>query len=89
MSTKSARAETTNEIAGCAAAMRDHATRVETGMDLFEIVGTGGVKTDHIFDLVRDLRGDVTMPMVFMTYARSSNCWKNTEKKRRTMSALT
>ncbi|MBQ7535202.1 MAG: anthranilate phosphoribosyltransferase [Stomatobaculum sp.] len=42
LSTKSARAETTDEIAGCAAAMRDHATRVETGMDLFEIVGTGG-----------------------------------------------
>lgn len=42
LSTKSARAETTDEIAGCAAAMRDHATRVETGLDLFEIVGTGG-----------------------------------------------
>ena len=44
LSTKSARAETTDEIAGCAAAMRAHATRVETGMELFEIVGTGG---DH------------------------------------------
>ena len=42
LSTKSARAETTDEIAGCAAAMRDHATKVETGMDIFEIVGTGG-----------------------------------------------
>lgn len=42
LSTKSARAETTDEIAGCAAAMRDHATRVETDMELFEIVGTGG-----------------------------------------------
>ena len=42
LSTKSARAETTDEIAGCASAMRDHATKVETGMDLFEIVGTGG-----------------------------------------------
>ena len=42
LSTKSARAETTDEIAGCAAAMRDHATRVETGMELLEIVGTGG-----------------------------------------------
>ena len=42
LSTKSARAETTEEIAGCAAAMRDHATRVETGMELMEIVGTGG-----------------------------------------------
>ena len=42
LSTKSAKAETTAEIAGCAAAMRDHATKVETGMDIFEIVGTGG-----------------------------------------------
>lgn len=42
LSTKSARAETTDEIAGCAAAMRAHATKVETGMELFEIVGTGG-----------------------------------------------
>ena len=42
LSTKSARAETTDEIAGCAAAMRDHATTVDTGMDVFEIVGTGG-----------------------------------------------
>lgn len=44
LSAKSARAETTDEIAGCAAAMRAHAVKVETGMDLFEIVGTGG---DH------------------------------------------
>ena len=42
LSTKSARAETRDEIAGCAAAMRDHATKVETGMDVLEIVGTGG-----------------------------------------------
>ena len=42
LSTKSARAETTDDIAGCAAAMRVHATRVETGMEVFEIVGTGG-----------------------------------------------
>lgn len=42
LSTKSARAETTDEIAGCAAAMRDHATQVDTGMDIFEVVGTGG-----------------------------------------------
>ncbi|MBR6381844.1 MAG: anthranilate phosphoribosyltransferase [Lachnospiraceae bacterium] len=42
LSTKSARAETTDEIAGCAAAMRDHATRVDTGMEVLEIVGTGG-----------------------------------------------
>ena len=43
LSTKSAKAETTDEIAGCAAAMRDHATKVDTtGMNVFEIVGTGG-----------------------------------------------
>lgn len=42
LSTKSARAETTDEIAGCAAAMREHAVKVKTDMELFEIVGTGG-----------------------------------------------
>ena len=42
LSTKSARAETTDEIAGCASAMRAHAIKVDTGMELFEIVGTGG-----------------------------------------------
>ncbi|MBO5610952.1 MAG: anthranilate phosphoribosyltransferase [Eubacterium sp.] len=42
LSTKSAKAETKDEIAGCAAAMRDHATPVNTGMEIFEIVGTGG-----------------------------------------------
>ena len=30
---------------------------------------SGGVDTDKIFDLVRELRKDVTVPMVFMTYA--------------------
>lgn len=30
---------------------------------------TGGVTTDKIFDLVRKLRRDVKVPMVFMTYA--------------------
>ena len=29
----------------------------------------GGVTTDKIFDLVRELRRDVTIPLVFMTYA--------------------
>lgn len=42
LSTKSARAETTQEITGCAAAMRSHALRVDAGPDIFEIVGTGG-----------------------------------------------
>ena len=50
LSTKSARAETTAEIAGCAAAMRDHATRVDTGMELMEIVGTGGDNA-HSFNI--------------------------------------
>ncbi|MBQ6452116.1 MAG: anthranilate phosphoribosyltransferase [Solobacterium sp.] len=42
LSTKSARAETTAEITGCVAAMRDHALKADTGMDVFDIVGTGG-----------------------------------------------
>ena len=50
LSTKSAKAETKDEIAGCAAAMRDHAIRVDTGMDIFEIVGTGGDNA-HSFNI--------------------------------------
>ncbi len=50
LSTKSAKAETTDEIAGCAAAMRDHATKVETDLELFEIVGTGGDNA-HSFNI--------------------------------------
>ncbi|MBQ3304021.1 MAG: anthranilate phosphoribosyltransferase [Clostridia bacterium] len=50
LSTKSARAETTDEIAGCAAAMRDHATQVDPGMAVFEIVGTGGDNA-HSFNI--------------------------------------
>lgn len=42
LSTKSARAETIDEISGCAAAMRDHALKVDHDMDVLEIVGTGG-----------------------------------------------
>ncbi|MBR2765882.1 MAG: tryptophan synthase subunit alpha [Blautia sp.] len=30
---------------------------------------SGGVRTDKIFDLVREMRRDITIPMVFMTYA--------------------
>ncbi len=44
LSTKSAKAETIDEISGSAAAMRNHAMRVEHNMDVLEIVGTGG---DH------------------------------------------
>lgn len=50
LSAKSARAETTDEIAGCAAAMREHATKVDTGMELMEIVGTGGDNA-HSFNI--------------------------------------
>lgn len=50
LSTKSAKAETTDEIAGCAAAMRDHATKLETDLDIFEIVGTGGDNA-HSFNI--------------------------------------
>ena len=50
LSTKSAKAETIDEISGCAAAMRDKATKVETGMDIFEIVGTGGDNA-HSFNI--------------------------------------
>ena len=43
LSTKSARAETIDEICGCATAMRELATPVEhPGIDVLEIVGTGG-----------------------------------------------
>lgn len=44
LSTKSAKAETIDEISGSAAAMRDHALQVAHDMDVLEIVGTGG---DH------------------------------------------
>ena len=42
LSTKSAKAETTDEIAGCAAAMREHALAVKKCEGALEIVGTGG-----------------------------------------------
>ncbi len=42
LSTKSTRTETIDEISGCAAAMREHAMKVEHNMEVMEIVGTGG-----------------------------------------------
>ena len=42
LSTKSTKAETIEEITGCAAAMRERALKVESDLDLMEIVGTGG-----------------------------------------------
>ncbi len=51
LSTKSTRAETIDEISGCAAAMREHATPVEhPGMAVMEIVGTGGDNA-HTFNI--------------------------------------
>ncbi len=46
LSTKSAKAETTDEIAGCAAAMREHAMKVNYDKEVLEIVGTGGDKSN-------------------------------------------
>lgn len=43
LSTKSTKAETINEISGCAAAMREHALTVaHPGLEVLDIVGTGG-----------------------------------------------
>jgi anthranilate phosphoribosyltransferase len=42
LATKSGKAETAAEIAGCAAAMREHAIPVQPHQDVLEIVGTGG-----------------------------------------------
>lgn len=50
LSTKSTKAETIDEISGCAAAMRDHALKVEHDMDVLEIVGTGGDNA-HSFNI--------------------------------------
>ena len=44
LSTKSTKSETIAEIAGCAAAMRSHATKVDYDKPLLEMVGTGGDK---------------------------------------------
>ena len=51
LSTKSTKAETIDEISGCAVAMRSHATPVEhPGMEVLEIVGTGGDNA-HTFNI--------------------------------------
>lgn len=43
LTTKSTKAETIDEISGCALAMREHAQKVShEGMEVLEIVGTGG-----------------------------------------------
>ncbi|MCR5676353.1 MAG: anthranilate phosphoribosyltransferase [Lachnospiraceae bacterium] len=51
LSTKSTKAETIEEISGCAAAMREHATpMIHPGMEVLEIVGTGGDNA-HSFNI--------------------------------------
>ena len=50
LSTKSTKAETIEEITGCAAAMRDKATRLTHNLDVMEIVGTGGDNA-HSFNI--------------------------------------
>ena len=50
LSTKSTKAETIEEITGCAAAMRDKATRLTHSLDVMEIVGTGGDNA-HSFNI--------------------------------------
>ncbi|MCD8037211.1 MAG: anthranilate phosphoribosyltransferase [Clostridiales bacterium] len=50
LSTKNAKAETIDEILGCAVAMKEHALKIDHNMDLFEIVGTGG-DGSHSFNI--------------------------------------
>ncbi len=50
LTTKSTKAETIDEISGCAAAMRDHATKVKHNMEVLDIVGTGG-DGSHSFNI--------------------------------------
>ena len=42
LSTKNTNAETIDEITGCAAAMREHSTKVKHDLNVMDIVGTGG-----------------------------------------------
>ncbi|MCI2105963.1 MAG: anthranilate phosphoribosyltransferase [Intestinimonas sp.] len=50
LTTKSTKAETIDEISGCAAAMRDHATKVDHRTEVLDIVGTGG-DGSHSFNI--------------------------------------
>ncbi len=50
LSTKSTKAETIDEISGCAAAMREHALKANHTAGLLEIVGTGG-DGSHSFNI--------------------------------------
>ena len=48
---------------------------------------SGGVTTDKIFDMVRELRKDISIPMVFMTYANVVFSY-GTERFVKTMSEI-
>lgn len=50
LSTQSTKAETIEEITGCAAAMHDKATKLTHNLDVMEIVGTGGDNA-HSFNI--------------------------------------
>lgn len=50
LSTKSTKAETIEEITGCAEAMRDKATKLTHNLEVMEIVGTGGDNA-HSFNI--------------------------------------
>lgn len=50
LSTKNTRSETIDEISGSAAAMREHAVPINHGLDVLEIVGTGGDNA-HSFNI--------------------------------------
>lgn len=50
LSTKSTKAETIEEITGCAVAMRDKAIKLTHNLDVMEIVGTGGDNA-HSFNI--------------------------------------
>ena len=51
------------------AAVKNGADLVELGIPFSLRALQAGVTTEKIFDMVRDLRGDVKIPLVFMTYA--------------------
>ena len=70
LSTKSTKAETIDEIAGCAAAMREHALKVEHDMDVLEIVGTGGDNA-HSFNISTTSALVIAAGGVGITFGRS------------------
>ena len=73
LSTKSTKAETIDEIAGCATAMRTFATPLDYPNPVLEIVGTGGDKA-HSFDHHRSQRrksGETWQPCGIVELGRS------------------